>query len=132
MDIKYYDLGMEYRDETEDQVTIDAAHAIIDTEILSEGTVTVNTVYPRELIKASLSRNASALVIAHNHPSGSLQPSTQDEQLTRTLYLGCKLMQINLLDHLIIGEGETTYSFADHGMMATIQDDCAALLSQTS
>lgn len=110
-------------------VFLDAAHAVIDTEILSEGTITVNTVYPRELIKAALSHNAGALIIAHNHPSGSLTPSNQDEKLTRTLYLGCKLMQINLLDHLIIGAGETVYSFADHGLMATIQDNCATLMA---
>ncbi len=112
-------------------VFLDAAHAVIDTEILSEGTVTVNTVYPRELIKSALSHNASALIIAHNHPSGSLKPSRQDEKLTRTLYLACSFMQINLLDHLIVGEGEITYSFADHGLMAAIKDDCATLLEQS-
>ncbi len=112
-------------------VFLDAAHAVIDTEILSEGTVTVNTVYPRELIKSALSHNASALIIAHNHPSGSLKPSRQDEKLTKTLYLTCSFMQINLLDHLIVGEGETTYSFADHGLMAAIKDDCATLLEQS-
>lgn len=111
-------------------VYLDASHAVIDSEILSEGTVTVNTVYPRELVKAALACNASALVIAHNHPSGSLQPSSQDEQLTRTLYLVCSFMHINLLDHLIIGDGETVYSFADHGRMATIRADCADLRSR--
>ncbi len=84
-------------------VYLDASHAVIDTEILSEGTITVNTVYPRELIKNALACHASALVIAHNHPSGSLQPSSQDEQLTKTLSLMCSFMNINLLDHLIIG-----------------------------
>jgi len=110
-------------------VYLDASHAVIDSEILSEGTVTVNTVYPRELVKAALSCNASALVIAHNHPSGSLQPSAQDEQLTRTLSLVCSFMHINLLDHLIIGDGDTAYSFADHGLMASIRDECANIRS---
>ncbi len=113
-------------------VFLDAAHAVIETKILSEGTVTVNTVYPRELIKSALSHNASALVIAHNHPSGSLKPSIQDKNLTKTLYLACSFMQINLLDHLIIGAGESAYSFADHGLMATIQDDCTTLLDTSS
>ncbi len=107
---------------------LDAAHAIIDSEVLAEGTVTVNTIYPREVVKAALTRNASALVIAHNHPSGSLQPSLPDEELTRTLHLVCSFMQINLLDHLIIGDGETAYSFADHGLMARIRDECRAIL----
>ena len=113
-------------------VFLDAAHAVIETEVISEGTVTVNTVYPRELIKSALAHNASALVIAHNHPSGSLTPSNQDKKLTRTLYLACSFMQINLLDHLIIGAGETAYSFADHGLMAALQDDCTTLLAQSS
>jgi DNA repair protein RadC len=111
-------------------VYLDASHAVIDSEILSEGTVTVNTVYPREVVKAALRCNASALIIAHNHPSGSLQPSSQDEQLTRTLALVCSFMHINLLDHLIIGDGETAYSFADHGLMAAVRDDCAELRSR--
>lgn len=109
---------------------LDASHAVIDSEIVSEGTVTVNTVYPREVVKAALACNASALVIAHNHPSGSLQPSSQDEQLTRTLSLVCSFMHINLLDHLIIGDGDTAYSFADHGLMAAVRDDCSELRSR--
>lgn len=111
-------------------VYLDASHAVIDSEILSEGTVNVNTVYPRELIKAALARNASALVIAHNHPSGSREPSAQDEQLTRTLFLMCSFMNISLLDHLIIGAGGTVHSFADHGQMAAVRTDCAAIRSR--
>ncbi len=113
-------------------VYLDAAHAILDSEILSEGTVTVNTVYPRELVKAALARNASGLIIAHNHPSGSLTPSEQDRQLTRTLHLVCSFMQIQLLDHLIIGDGTTPYSFADNGLMAEIRNDCKTLLARIS
>ena len=111
-------------------VYLDASHAVINTEILSEGTITVNTVYPRELIKNALAYHASALVIAHNHPSGNLQPSSQDEQLTKTLSLMCSFMNINLLDHLIIGDGETAYSFADHGQMNTIRNECTELRNQ--
>ena len=108
-------------------IYLDAAHGIIDTEVLSEGTVTVNTIYPREVVIAALKRNAVALVIAHNHPSGSLKPSPQDHQLTRTLHLICSFMQIRLLDHLIIGDGDQPFSFADHGIMSRIQDDCRTL-----
>jgi DNA repair protein RadC len=110
-------------------VFLDASHAVIDSEILSQGTINVNTVYPRELIKAALARHAASLVVAHNHPSGSRQPSGQDEQLTRTLYLMCSLMNMTLLDHLIIGAGEKVYSFADHGLMKIIQQDCAKIYS---
>jgi DNA repair protein RadC len=109
-------------------VYLDASHGIIDTEVLSEGTVTVNTVYPREVVMAALKRNAVALVIAHNHPSGSLKPSPQDHQLTRTLHIICNFMHIRLLDHLIIGDGHQPFSFADHGIMSRIQDDCRTLV----
>lgn len=110
-------------------VYLDASHAIVDSEVLSEGTITVNTVYPREVVLAALQRNAAALVIAHNHPSGSLKPSDQDRQLTRTLHLVCSFMHINLLDHLIIGEGDQVFSFADAGIMTGIRDDSRSLLA---
>ena len=112
-------------------VFLDAAHAIIDVSVVAEGTVTVNTVYPRELIKVALARNATALVIAHNHPSGSLTPSRQDEELTRSLHLVCSFMHISLLDHLIIGAGDQVYSFADSGLMARIRDECRRILERT-
>lgn len=111
---------------------LDASHAIIETEVLAEGTVTVNTVYPRELVKAALKHNASALIIAHNHPSGRLDPSPQDEQLTRTLHLVCSFMHINLLDHLIIGDGDKVYSFADHGLMTRVREECRNLVETIS
>ena len=111
-------------------VFLDAAHAIIDSAVVAQGTVTVNTVYPRELVKAAIARNASALVIAHNHPSGNLTPSRQDEELTRSLHLICSFMHINLLDHLIIGSGDAVYSFADQGLMAKIREDCRHILER--
>lgn len=109
-------------------IFLDAEHGIIDSRIVAEGTNTSNTIYPRELVKDALHCNAAALVVAHNHPSGSLTPSEADQRLTRNLYLACALMNINLLDHLIIGGTAAPYSFADHGQMATIRDQCAALL----
>ncbi len=111
-------------------VFLDAAHAIIDTTVIAEGTATVNTVYPRELVKAALGRNATGLILAHNHPSGALSPSRQDEELTRSLHLVCSFMHINLLDHLIIGAGDQVYSFADQGLMAKIREDCRRLMAQ--
>ena len=112
-------------------VFLDAAHAVLDATVVAEGTVTVNTIYPRELVKAALARNASALVIAHNHPSGSLTPSRQDSELTRSLYLVCSFMHLDLLAHLIIGAGDQVYSFADQGLMATIREDCRRLLGRS-
>jgi DNA repair protein RadC len=102
-------------------IFMDAAHAIINTEIIAEGTLTTNTIYPRELVKKALDQHAAALVIAHNHPSGSLEPSSDDLRLTRHLFAACRLVNVNLLDHLIIGESAIPYSFADHGLMAEIK-----------
>jgi DNA repair protein RadC len=103
-------------------IFLDSSHAIIDSEIVAEGTLNVNTVYPREIIKRALEFHAAALIVAHNHPSGSLRPSTQDIKLTKTLALLCSYMQLQLLDHLIIGDG--SYSFADHGLMDTVKEEC--------
>ena len=106
-------------------IYLDAALAIIDSEIVAEGTVTVNTVYPREIIKKALSRNASGLIIAHNHPSGVLNPSAQDRRMTKQLYLACSMMHIRLLDHLIIGDGH--FSFADAGIIEQIAQWCTSV-----
>jgi len=111
-------------------IFLDSSHAIIDTKIVARGTISTNTVYPRELLKLALEHNAAAMVVAHNHPSGNLKPSSQDHQLTRTLYLACAFMNIRLLDHLIIGQSEKTYSFADHGIMASIGKECSSMLDQ--
>ena len=106
---------------------LDSSHAIIDSEIVAEGTLNVNTVYPREIIKRALDFHAAAIILAHNHPSGGLRPSHQDIRLTKTLFLLCSCMQIQLLDHIIIGNG--TFSFADDGMMTTIRETCQRTLS---
>ncbi len=103
-------------------IYLDSSHAIIDSEIVAEGTLNVNTVYPREIIKRALEFHAAALIISHNHPSGSLQPSVQDIKLTKTLFLLCRYMQLQLLDHLVIGDG--SYSFAESGLMDTIKREC--------
>lgn len=110
-------------------IYLDSSLAMIDSEKVAEGTVNVNTIYPREIIKRALGRNASALIVAHNHPSGSLSPSAQDRQMTRQLYLACSMMQIRLLDHLIIGEGH--FSFADEGIMSQIADWCSSVTRST-
>lgn len=108
-------------------IFLDSSHAIIDSAIVAEGTLNVNTIYPREVIKKALDYHAAALVIAHNHPSGSLQPSAQDMRLTKNLCFICSSMQLQLLDHLIIGDG--AFSFADNGLMDSIRQECRVLLN---
>jgi DNA repair protein RadC len=109
-------------------IFLDASHAIISTEVVSEGTLASNTVYPRELIKMALERDAAALIIAHNHPSGSQSPSAADHRLTKNLFLALSLLDIKLLDHFIVAGPESPYSFADNGLMAKISAECADLL----
>jgi len=108
---------------------LDAGHGIIDIEIVAEGTLTCNAVHPRELVGRALAHHAAAIVIAHNHPSGGMEPSKQDIRLTRRLYLALALINISLLDHFIIGRAAAPYSFADHGLMAAIRDECAAVVA---
>ena len=109
-------------------IFLDSSFGIIDTEIISQGTLAVNTVYPREFIKTALHYHAAAVVIAHNHPSGNQQPSSADRKLTRNLFLACSIMDIRLLDHLIIGSDGQPFSFADHGIMEEIKQECLPLL----
>lgn len=103
-------------------IYLDSALAIIDSQTLFEGTLAANTIYPRELIKSVLARDAAAVVVAHNHPSGNSQPSQADIDLTHTLFAACALLDIRLLDHLIIGRDSRPYSFADHGLMSDIEN----------
>jgi len=106
-------------------IYLDSSHAIIGSEVVAEGTINVNTIYPRELVQRAISNHAAALILAHNHPSGALKPSTQDISLTKSLYFICSFLQIQLLDHFIIGDG--AYSFADHGMIETLAGECRNL-----
>jgi len=111
-------------------IYLDSSHGIIDVEVVAEGTVNVNTVYPREVVKRALQHNAAALVVAHNHPSGSITPSLQDRSLTRNLCLVCSMMQVRLLDHIIIGD--THFSFADRGIMAEYNTWCQQVLKEST
>ncbi len=110
-------------------IFLDAGYGIIDSEIICEGTLTTNTIHPRELIQASLVRHAAAVVIAHNHPSGSLSPSPADRKLTRHLFLACAFAGIELLDHLIIGAAKRPFSFADQGIMDEIRRDLTPVMN---
>lgn len=103
-------------------IYLNSSHAIISSEIVAEGTINVNTIYPRELVKRAMDNHAAAIIIAHNHPSGALKPSPQDIHLTKNLYLICSFLQIQLLDHFIVGNG--TYSFSDTGLMDKISREC--------
>ncbi len=95
---------------------LDAQHRVIVAEELFRGTLTQTSVYPREVVKVALRRNAAAVILAHNHPSGIAQPSQADELLTRSLVEALALIEVKVLDHFIIA-GHQTLSFAERGLL---------------
>lgn len=97
-------------------VYLNAQHRVIAAEELFRGTLTQTSVYPREVVKAALQRNAAAVIFAHNHPSGIAEPSHADELLTRSLRSALALIDVTVLDHFIIGEGRIM-SFAERGLL---------------
>ena len=92
---------------------LDNRHHILCYREMFTGTVDMAAVYPREIFKAAFMCNASAMIIAHNHPGGSLRPSPDDQQITQEIKDGCQVLGLRLLDHVIVGDG--TYSFREHG-----------------
>ena len=95
---------------------LDAQHRIIALKQLFRGTVSQTSVYPREVVKEALSVNAAAVILAHNHPSGSVDPSRADEFLTQTLKTALELVDVRVLDHLVVA-GADVCSFAERGLM---------------
>ncbi|MDZ5603055.1 DNA repair protein RadC [Pseudomonas sp. RP23018S] len=83
-------------------------------EVLFQGTIDRASVYPREVIRRSLARNAAAVILCHNHPSGSPEPSPDDLRLTLTLKSALHIVDVRVLDHIIIGDGEP-FSMVEHG-----------------
>jgi DNA repair protein RadC len=97
-------------------IWLDAQHKVIATEEAFKGTLTQTSVYPREIVKKALARNAAAVIFAHNHPSGVAQPSQADELLTRNLKEALALVEVKVLDHFIIA-GNQAISFAERGLL---------------
>jgi DNA repair protein RadC len=95
---------------------LDAQHRIIAFKQMFRGTVTQTSVYPREVVKESLGLNAAAVILAHNHPSGSVEPSRADEFLTQTLKTALALVDVRVLDHLVVAGAEVA-SFAERGLL---------------
>jgi DNA repair protein RadC len=96
---------------------LDNQHQVIRFEPLFRGTIDAAGVYPREVVKLALDYGAAAIIFAHNHPSGLTQPSEADKQITQRLKQALALMDIRVLDHFIIGDGDRPYSFAENGLL---------------
>ena len=95
---------------------LDVRHRLVAMEELFRGTLTQASVYPREVVLRALHHHAAAVVLAHNHPSGSVQPSPADEAITRTLKAALALVDVRVLDHVIVGSGEAL-SMAEKGLV---------------
>jgi len=96
---------------------LDAQNRLIADEELFRGTLTQTSVYPREVVKQALARNAAAVILAHNHPSGVAAPSPADEMLTRALKQALALVDVKLLDHFVVAGNAMPLSFAERGLL---------------
>jgi DNA repair protein RadC len=96
---------------------LDAQNRLIGHEELFRGTLTQTSVYPREVVKQALSRNAAAVIFAHNHPSGAAEPSRADEALTVSLKQALALVDVKVLDHFIVAGDHPPMSFAERGIL---------------
>jgi DNA repair protein RadC len=95
---------------------LDSQHRLIALEEMFRGTLTQTSVYPREVVKRALHHHASAVVLAHNHPSGTVQPSRADELLTQTLKAALALVDVRVLDHIVVAQGDAL-SMAERGLV---------------
>lgn len=97
-------------------VLLDAQNRLIEAQELFRGTLSQTSVYPREVVKYTLARNAAAVLFAHNHPSGVAEPSRADELLTQNLKSALALVDVRVLDHFVVAGNQTT-SFAEKGLI---------------
>lgn len=96
---------------------LDARNRLIESVELFRGTLTQTSVYPREVVKLALAHNAAAVILAHNHPSGTNEPSNADELLTRSLKQALDLVDVRILDHFIVTAHAPALSFAERGLL---------------
>ncbi len=96
---------------------LNGRNQLIQTFVVFEGCLTASAVYPGQVAKLALSKNAASLIVAHNHPSGNLNPSVEDRSLTQRLKDALKTVEVSLHDHIIVVPGGDYYSFADNGIL---------------
>ncbi len=95
---------------------LDNRHRVIEYEELFQGTIDGATVHPREVVRRAIGHNAAAVILAHNHPSGVAEPSASDTRITRRLSEALALVDVRVLDHIVVGDGEMT-SLAERGLI---------------
>ena len=97
-------------------VTLDGSSHMIEKRVIHIGTLNQSLVHPREVFRSAILDNAAGIIVAHNHPSGTLEPSRADIQITQRLKEVAKLVGIELLDHVILSK-QGYYSFSDEGLL---------------
>lgn len=97
-------------------IYMDSQHGIISFDELFQGTIDAASVYPREVVKAALAHNAAAVILTHNHPSGTPESSIADKHITTRIISALETVDIRVLDHLVIG-GTEMVSFAERGIL---------------
>jgi DNA repair protein RadC len=95
---------------------LDTQNRVICFEELFHGTINEANIYPRELVKRGLKHNAAKVILAHNHPSGNIEPSQADQEVTLLLKRSLDLVSIQVVDHIVIG-GSRAFSFAEAGLL---------------
>jgi len=91
-------------------------HRVLGFEVMSQGTIDAAIVYPRQVVKRALAYNSAALILCHNHPSGSTEPSAADRKLTKLLQKALDVVDVRVLDHIIVGDGDPL-SMAEYGWL---------------
>ena len=97
-------------------VFMNSMHDVLAVEPMFHGTINATSVYPRVVLQRALQLNAAAVIFAHQHPSGTTEPSNADRVLTEQLKTALALIDVRVLDHFVIGQG-TPYSFAESGLL---------------
>ena len=96
-------------------VLLNTKNEVIEAPTVSVGTLSSSLVHPREVFKPAIRASAASVVLAHNHPSGRVEPSREDREVTRRMVEAGGIIGIEVLDHVIVGEGY--FSMKEHGML---------------
>ena len=101
---------------------LDTSHRIIATKVITTGTINQAPIYPREIVKSALLYDSSSVILAHNHPGGSLSPSPEDIAVTKLIGDALATLKIDIVDHIIVGDDKFT-SFCEKGLPLISNDN---------
>ncbi len=96
---------------------LDTKNKIIGINTVSIGTLSSSLVHPREIFKAAVLANAASMILCHNHPSGDPAPSSEDLEVTKRQLEAGKILGIQVLDHIVLGDGSRCFSFKEQGLV---------------